>query len=102
LRTAQSSSELSGSAEITHPFHPLRGQRFEILKTRRLSGVETLILRGTVGGTFAVARAWTDRAEPTPYASLERAPLLVTVEGLLALRELLESLEHRSAKGVDK
>jgi len=34
-----------GSAEITHPFHVLRGQRFAVLKVRKVSGVETLSLR---------------------------------------------------------
>ncbi|HXJ95558.1 MAG TPA: DUF5372 family protein, partial [Terriglobia bacterium] len=32
-----------GWAEISHPFHPLRGQRFEVLKKRRVAGVDTLI-----------------------------------------------------------
>jgi hypothetical protein len=34
-----------GWAEIRHPFHPLRGQRFKVLKKRRIGGVDTLILR---------------------------------------------------------
>ena len=28
-----------GSAEVTHPFHPRRGQRFVVLKVRQVSGV---------------------------------------------------------------
>jgi len=49
-----------------HPFHPFRGQQFLILKTRRVSGVDTLILRGSTSGTFGIPRAWTDRAWPPP------------------------------------
>src|SRR5579871_584432 len=30
-----------GWAEIRHPFHPLRGQRFPVLKTKRTGGVDT-------------------------------------------------------------
>jgi hypothetical protein len=44
-----------GWAEIRHPFHPLRGQRFEVLKKRRIAGVETLILRELERGSFSVA-----------------------------------------------
>ena len=41
-RTALRSRQPLGSAEVTHPFHPLRGHRFVVLKVRRISGVETL------------------------------------------------------------
>src|SRR4029450_3509842 len=44
-RTALLSHQPLGSAEVTHPFHPLRGQRFVVLKVRRVAGVETLSLR---------------------------------------------------------
>jgi hypothetical protein len=53
-----------GWAEIRHPFHPLRGQRFEVLKTRRLAGLDTLILRDLAHGSFSIARDWTDWADP--------------------------------------
>src|SRR5262249_1874084 len=36
-----------GLTEITHPFNPLRGQRFIVLKVRKVSGVEILSLRHT-------------------------------------------------------
>src|SRR5438105_2460693 len=67
-RTALRSSRPLGSAEITHPFHPLRGQRFVVLKVRTVSGVETLSLRQAELGSFAVAREWTDWAPPGAQA----------------------------------
>ena len=72
--TALDRSALSGSVEITHPFHPLKGQRFPVLKLRRVQGVETLILQGTSHGSFAVPREWTDRADPSPVAVLGISP----------------------------
>src|SRR5208282_2803515 len=51
-----------GWAEISHPFHPLRGRRFEVLKKRRVAGVDTLILGELERGTFSVPREWTDWA----------------------------------------
>jgi len=63
-----------GWAEIRHPFHPLRGQSFPVLKTRRLAGVDTLILRGLERGTFSVAREWTDWADADPYSALGLPP----------------------------
>ncbi|MGH8336193.1 MAG: DUF5372 family protein, partial [Gammaproteobacteria bacterium] len=37
-RTTQVANESLGWAEVRHPFHPLKGQRFPVLKTRRVGG----------------------------------------------------------------
>ena len=88
-----------GWAEVTHPYHPLRGQRFPVLKTRRVSGVDTLIVRGTTGGTYALARDWTDLADPSPYTSAEASPHL-RFDCLLALAELVRKLDSPERKGA--
>jgi hypothetical protein len=92
-----------GLAEITHPFHPLRGQRFAVLKLRRVSGVETLSLRRTGPGSFAVPREWTDWAPPGTQAATigSQQPLLIDAPGLLALTEFISSLK-RKRKGLDR
>jgi len=74
VQTALDHSKPLGWAEIRHPFHPLRGQRFPVLKTKRTGGVDTLILHGSGAGTFAVAREWTDRADPSPWDELAVTP----------------------------
>jgi hypothetical protein len=86
-----------GSAEITHPFHPLRGHQFDVLKIRKVSGVETLSLRHAERGSFAVPREWTDWAPPgTPSEPVNgQQPLLFDVAGALALSELVCSLKHK-------
>src|SRR5260370_42395663 len=64
-RTALDRNSHLGWAEIRHPFHPLRGQRFEVLKARRIAGIDTLLLRELDRGSFSIAREWTDRADPS-------------------------------------
>jgi hypothetical protein len=81
-----------GWAEIRHPFHPLRGQCFEVLKKRRVAGVDTLILRELTRGSFSVVREWTDWADPLPTASLGLPPQRLDAESLLELVTLLEAL----------
>jgi hypothetical protein len=82
-----------GSAEITHPFHPLRGQRFAVLMIRKVSGAERLSLRHAEG-SFAVRRDWTDWGSPTEAANND-PPLLIDASGLLALSELVLSLNRK-------
>src|SRR5690349_11823198 len=50
-RTALRFNRTLGSAEVVHPFHPLRGQRFLVLKVRTVSGLETLSLRDADRGS---------------------------------------------------
>src|ERR1700730_10742549 len=92
-RTALQSRQPLGSAEVTHPFHPLCGHRFVVLKVRRVSGVETLSLRHADLGSFALPREWTDWAPPgTQSAPTGVQPLLVDAFGLLGLVELVTRL----------
>lgn len=103
--TAHDPSKHLGWAEITHPFHPRRGQRYPVVKVRRVAAVESLILRGTSGGTVCVPREWTDRADPMPYADLGIDPLVLDFEHLLALADLLEAITRRGElekEGVDR
>jgi hypothetical protein len=81
--------------EITHPFHPLHGQQFFVLKSRWVRGVECLILKGSESGTFAVPRDWTDQACPDAYCDADVAPRLLKLEYLLPLVELVKSASEK-------
>jgi hypothetical protein len=91
-----------GSAEVTHPFHPLRGQHFVVLKVRRVSDVETLSLRHPDLGSFAMIREWTDWAPPDVQRATLVDPLIIDVFGLLALAQLVESISSPPRGGVDR
>ena len=90
-----------GSAEIVHPFHPLRGQRFAVLKVRLVSSAETLSLRHPDLGSFAMPREWTDWAPPDQQAGVCTAPLVVDAFGLLELAEFIACLDMTKI-GVDR
>jgi hypothetical protein len=91
-----------GSAEIRHPFHPLKGQRFPVLQMRRVSGVDALILRQPERGSFSVAREWTDWGTPCPYAELGLRPQRLDFNLLCDLVTLLEQLGDQACKGLAK
>jgi hypothetical protein len=91
-----------GSAEVTHPYHPLRGQRFVVLKLRRVSGVETLSLRHPDLGSFAMRREWTDWAAPDAGAAPNVEPMIIDVSGLVALADLVESILSPCSTRIDR
>jgi hypothetical protein len=92
--TAHDSSAPSGSVEIVHPFHPLRGKQFAVLKSRVVRGVECLVLKGSESGTFAVPRDWTDQARPDAYRDAEVMPRFLRLEYLLPIVELSNSISR--------
>jgi len=79
-----------GSAEITHAFHPFRGQRFAVLKVRRVSGIPTLSMLHAELGSFAVPQEWTDWGAPAVTAE---APLIADASGLMTLAAMVDSLK---------
>src|SRR5277367_2761989 len=82
------SSPVSDSIVVTHPFHPLAGQRLVVLfEKNRLGAVRVLVCEGSAGGQMTLPVAWTDRA---PAAQGHR----LAVAGLAALAELTAALEH--------
>lgn len=91
-----------GWAEISHPFHPLRGRRFEVLKQRRIAGVDTLILRELERGTLSIPREWTDWADPSPYDSLTLPPHRLAADCLFELVALLDAVTASSPSALGK
>jgi hypothetical protein len=87
-----------GWADITHPFHPLHGRRYQILKSRRVSGKDTLILKDPGGGTFAVDRDWTNLADFSASNVQGRSPLILDYTALLKLVNLLVELSSHTTK----
>ena len=77
-----------GWAIVTHPFHPLRGQRFRIVQSRVWAGRAKLILEGGDCGTFSVWREWTDRDPANGGSDHQGGPVLAQA-ALLELAALL-------------
>jgi hypothetical protein len=98
VQTALAHSSNLGWAEIRHPFHPLRGKRFEVLKKRRIAGIDTLILRESQYGSFSIAREWTDWADPSVHDLLSFPPCRLDAESLFELVTLLEQLTGKEEK----
>jgi hypothetical protein len=90
-----------GWAEVRHPFHPLKGQRFPVLKTRRVAGTETLILREPTRGGIAVRREWTDW-DAAAASTLAMPPRQLVFEYLLELAKLVDDLRHPAPAEIDR
>lgn len=90
--TTLEDSELSEWAEITHPFHPLCGEKFPILRSRKLEQRDVLSLKGSHRGTIIVPREWTDKADPNPYGCLDSPASILSYECLCAVADIVATI----------
>ena len=73
---------------MTHPFHPLSGQRLRVLFERKLAGGLAVSCEGGPLGSLMVPLAWTDRG-----LAVADAPL--TYEVLIELAEAVSAVKSR-------
>jgi hypothetical protein len=81
-------SDPSGFVVVTHPFHPLNGQRLEVLYVKRRGADTVFVCSGGVSGQITLPLPWTDRGEP-PLARR------LSAEGLAGLDTLIRSVHGR-------
>jgi hypothetical protein len=90
------SSPLSDSIVVTHPFHPLFGERLPVIFEKSRPGAErVLVCEGGPAGRVTLQVAWSDRA---PARQAHR----LGVEGLAELLELAAALEHPPLAGGER
>ncbi len=78
---------------MTHPFHPLTGQRLPLLKRRVLDGTPMLQLQ--VGeDSVCLPESWTDRAPMAEPVVTDAQPAIVTPETLRELLDLVAALQR--------
>ena len=75
---------------MTHPFHPLAGQRLRVLFERKLPGGPAVSCEGGLLGSVMLPLAWTDRG-----AAAAQAPL--TYEVLIDLAVVISAVGARHA-----
>jgi hypothetical protein len=89
VQTAHGANNSCDWLVVTHPFHPLRGQRLAVLFERSYADRRLYVCEGGRAGTIAIPEDATDRA-PAPAS----APL--TEEVLAGLVELVAAISGPS------
>src|SRR6266487_3758426 len=92
--TTPSPSLEEGVFTVTHPFHPLYGQQFEILNYRHNWGEYRVTFYETPDHVRTLPAAWTSLVPPDPSVVLAAGRAAFQVKDLLALTHLLQCIDQ--------
>ena len=95
--SARAANATCDSLVVTHPFHPLRGQRLAILFERRLPDKRLFVWEGGPLGTIGVPEDANDRA-PAPSAPPFTCEVL---GGLVELVAAITRSGQVSGRGIE-
>ena len=88
---------------VTHPFHPLNGQRLQYAGARYNRYGKRLLLRADDGTVWSVPPQWTDTVALDSEVAMGQGRSLFRVVDLLELTSLVEHLvAERRGKGLSK
>jgi hypothetical protein len=83
---------------VTHPFHPLRGERLVLLFRGTLEEREWVCLQRTDGAFFRIPVDWTDLRACDPYQDLAQGRVWFRLPDLLKLASLAGQCRPAAAR----
>ena len=86
---------------MTHPFHPLYGQQFEMLSYRHNWGEYRVTFYQTPDRVGALPAAWTSLAPSDPTVILAAGRAAFRVADLLELSRFIQRMEEGYQEGTE-
>jgi hypothetical protein len=86
---------------VTHPFHPLFGQEFELIESRLNWGEERVYFYDSQGQLQSILANCTDAGGVDPFVELARGRAFFRYEDLFRLADLLEELRLHKGERQD-
>jgi hypothetical protein len=89
---------------VTHPYHPLSGQRFVLVQYRHTWGAEQVYYHDAQGHLRSLPAGWTSLALLDPFVALAGGRSLFRAVDLLALAQLCGQLTAQQLReeGTDE
>jgi hypothetical protein len=89
VRTAPHANPSTQYFTVTHPFHPWRGRRFELIDLRRRWGQWRVYYLTEQGYTAYLPASWTDAGPKDPFVEQAQGRAITRVEDLLELAKMV-------------
>ena len=86
--------------QVTHPFHPWHGQRFELVAYKSAWGEDRVYFYNQEQQLIALPASWTDVIAADPFVATSAGRALFRAEDLLELVRLVHCLSSRGSTNV--
>jgi hypothetical protein len=90
LPTARHGDLADTHFEVTHPYHPLKGQTFKLVTYRHNWGEDRVYFHDAKGRLSSIPSAWTTVVALDPFVAIAAGRSYFRYEDLLQLADLLE------------
>ena len=102
LRNALDRDVEAETFDVTHPFHPLRGQQFRLVKHRHNWGEDRAYYHDDDGQLISIPAAWTSLSARDPFLELSAGRSDFRPVDLVELAALVSRLlkEHGQRRGA--
>jgi hypothetical protein len=94
-RIARGETSATKVFTVTHSFHPLHGQTFEVVAVLNIWGGDRVAFTGADGCWRSLPAEWTDTVTPELVVTLGADRAHFRADYLLGLRKLLNNLADR-------
>jgi len=88
-RTAPDANHAKQFFTVTHPFHPWRGRRFELIDCECRWGQWRVFYVNEEGSLAYLPASWTDASAKDPFVEQARGRAVARLEDLLKLAEMV-------------
>ena len=89
MRTAPDANHAKQFFTVTHPFHPWRGRRFELINCERRWGQWRVFYVNEEGSLAYLPASWTDAGPKDPFVEQAHGRAVARLEDLLKLAEMV-------------
>jgi hypothetical protein len=83
---------------VTHPFHPLAGQQFELYSAAQNCGEERVYYLDGVGELVSIPAQWTDAVPADPFTVVAAGRSALRVGELLRLVKSVKDWKEKSTE----
>lgn len=80
---------------MIHPFHPLRGQTFDLLTLKKAWGEDRVYFLDSKKRLRHLATSWTDAADPDPFVTIAAGRSHFRIDDLLELAAVVATLRKQ-------
>jgi len=84
---------------VTHPYHPLSGREYRLLRRGHSWGDHRVYFHNEAGQLISLPEAWTSLGPADPFVALAQGRACARVQDLLGLAQLVADLRSRGVKG---